>query len=117
MLLTYVYILEATGSNLDRDTDYPVWEFSWFYAVLSGKCRINTWNQAFIASSQVISYILFINRVIIRRWIFWAIDSAIKKVKYFFVFEEYCQHIASIFKAEEDKPSKKATEAGGKQIP
>jgi hypothetical protein len=39
-VLTYIH--EVTSSNLDRDTDYPDWGFSWFPSVTSSKWLGNT---------------------------------------------------------------------------
>jgi hypothetical protein len=39
-----VYILEVSGLNLSRDTDCPDQGYSWFFSLLSDKCRNNASN-------------------------------------------------------------------------
>jgi hypothetical protein len=59
--LTLLCIWEVQGSNLDLETSYPGWEYSWFSSVPPGNCQERTLNRATTTSTSFPIHNLLIN--------------------------------------------------------
>jgi len=77
-LITHLHIQKVLGSYLDPETGYPDWGFSCSSPSPEGKFQDSMLNYRITASCVILSYLLFVNHLVIWRCIFWAASCVIK---------------------------------------
>jgi hypothetical protein len=82
VLKLLTYIRKVPGSNLDRDTDYRDWCFSWFYS-----CTV-LWNRPQPFSPQSFQYLIFVfyrmtpspGRTLQSRTLRWFVNDELERI-------------------------------------